>query len=139
MSLAAPPSPTQARLHRGVGLWPAIHCLLLVVYGAFPSSAADIAAHPKGRWLLAVDEQKHELIVLKRRRNSLEVAARHTVSPYPVSVAISPDGQRVSVASLWSRKVTIFEPVSGKASAGATIKQVASLSLPFNPRVQTYA
>ena len=31
------------------------------------------ADHPKGRWLLAVDEQKHELIVLKRRRNSLEV------------------------------------------------------------------
>jgi cytochrome c peroxidase len=97
---------------------------------------ADIAAHPKGRWLLTVDEQKHELIVLKRRRNSLEVAARHAVSPYPVSVAISPDGQRVSVASLWSRKVTIFEPVSGKASSGATIKQLAALPVPFNPRHQ---
>ncbi len=90
----------------------------------------DIVADPLGRWLLATDEQEHELIVLKREGDSLRVAGRHRVSPYPVSIAVSKSGERISVASLWSRKLTIFECLR----ESNVVIRGAEISLPFNPR-----
>jgi cytochrome c553 len=99
---------------------------------------ADLAADPMGRWMLTIDEQKHELIVLQRQHDSLSVAARHRVSPYPVSVAVSPSGERISVASLWSRKLTIFD-CSGDTNAPGEIEQLAEIPLPFNPREHQFS
>ncbi len=91
---------------------------------------ADIAADPKGRWLIAIDEQKHELIVLQRAGDGLVVVGRHRVSPYPVSIAVSPGGERISVASLWSRKLTVFD-CPGDSNI---VVRRAEIPLPFNPR-----
>jgi hypothetical protein len=99
---------------------------------------SDMAADPKGRWLITIDEQKHELVVLQREDDSLHVVARHRVSLYPVSIAVSPSGEQISVASLWSRKLTIFE-TSDDVSAPDKVKQLTEISLPFNPREHHFA
>jgi cytochrome c peroxidase len=98
---------------------------------------ADLVTDPKGRWLAAVDEWKHELIVLQREKASLRVVARHRVSLYPVSIAVSPAGSRLTVASLWSRKITIFASSAIK-TAPSPLKELAVASLEFNPRRQSF-
>ena len=97
-----------------------------------------IVTHPTKPWLLAVDEMLHELIVIEHSRGPLTVIARHAVAAYPVSVAVSPGGSRISVASLWSRKVTIFGLKEGKPD-GAVLKQIAVVPLEFNPRSQSFS
>src|SRR5262245_47169823 len=52
---------------------------------------AGLAVLPDGKHLLAVDEQRHELIALTFDGSSLAVRARLAVGPYPVSVAVQPD------------------------------------------------
>lgn len=90
----------------------------------------DLVAHPKSGLLLATDDKQHELIALKRNGSSLTVAQRLPVSPYPVTIAISPSGNRFSIASLWSRKLTIFEFAANRE----TIVRLAEIPLAFNPR-----
>jgi len=99
---------------------------------------ADLAAYPGSEWLLAVDERGHELVVLKRIGESLIVAARHPVSPYPVSVAISPSGKQITVASLWSRALTVFAVDPPDPITGLSLRQTGVASLSFNPRLQAY-
>jgi cytochrome c peroxidase len=90
----------------------------------------DLVAHPKSGLLLATDDKQHELIVLRRDGNTLSVAQRLAVSPHPVTIAISPNGNRLSIASLWSRKLTIFKFSADDNS----INRFAEIPLAFNPR-----
>ena len=53
---------------------------------------ADVAALAADGWLLAVDEKRHELLVLQWDAGALRIAERIPVSRYPVSLAVSPDG-----------------------------------------------
>ena len=69
-------------------------------------TAVAIAATVPGHdWVLATDEAAGELIAVACGKQ-LEVAWRVPVSGYPVSVAVSADGRRAVVASLWSRRLT---------------------------------
>src|SRR5688500_15544014 len=69
---------------------------------------ADVAALPTAGGLLALDEKLHELLVLQWETGELRIAERIPVSRYPVSIAVSSDGSRCTVASLWSRTITTF-------------------------------
>jgi YVTN family beta-propeller protein len=99
---------------------------------------ADIAVGPRGSRLFAVDEERHELIILDRDGESLRVVNRVPVSPYPVSIAISPDGSRIAVASLWSRKLTVFEPSIDLPPEAAQVRKLGEIPLPFAPRAQCF-
>jgi YVTN family beta-propeller protein len=96
-----------------------------------------LAAVPGGRLLLATDEAAHELLLIDRNENSLKTVARWPVAQYPVSVRVSPDGERCYVASLWSRRLSIVCLESGAENTQpAELSLVKSVSLPFAPRQQ---
>lgn len=102
---------------------------------AVGKTLADLQATPDGRFFLAVDEAAHELIALRRQGANLKVAARISVSPYPVTVRVSPDARRCYVASLWSRRLTAID-LSLPADGDATLTIAKTLELPFAPRLQ---
>ncbi len=83
--------------------------------------------------LVATDEATHELVLITIDGARLSITQRIKVSPYPVSVAISQDGQRAIVASLWSRRLSFVELAMGTESP-ARITHV--VDLPFAPRSQ---
>src|SRR5262249_51681079 len=91
---------------------------------------ADLTATPDGR-LLAVDEAADELIVLSRKGPKLQVVQRLKVSPAPVSVRVGPDGRRGTVASLWSRRLTVVDLEGERQPTVAR-----TIDLPFAPRHQ---
>jgi YVTN family beta-propeller protein len=93
----------------------------------------DLAVLPDHRHLLVVDEARHELVALSCGRAGLAVRARLNVGPYPASVAVQADGQRATVASLWSRRVEVIDLAS--LSSGA-LRVLATIPLPFAPRNQ---
>lgn len=111
---------------------------------AIGKQLSDLEAMPDGRHLLATDEPAHELIVCSHSGPAVAVAARLAVSPYPVSVAVSPDGRRACVASLWSRRLTLVDLSPLAASDNATdpgapeLRTLAAVPLPFAPREQVF-
>lgn len=96
------------------------------------SRLADIVRHPSGRWWLTVDEKGNELIVLGRVHNSLKIQQRHTLKN-PTRIACSYRHERVAVASLWSRTVTIFESIQDPPPGQFPLKKLATLRVSFNP------
>jgi YVTN family beta-propeller protein len=104
---------------------------------AVGNSLSALAAVPGGPFLLATDEASHELLLIGRRQNALNVVARLPVAAYPVSLRVSPDGKQCYVASLWSRRLSIVNVelnAEGKTPAGLSLAK--SVSLPFAPRQQ---
>jgi len=97
---------------------------------------ADVAALAAGGWLLAVDEKRHELLVLQWDAGALHLAERIPVSRYPVSIAVAPGGSHCTVASLWSRTITTFEIKSAKGPP--TLTKLNELVLSFAPSEQLY-
>ena len=93
------------------------------------SSAASIG---NMSWVLATDEAAHELLLIDGRTEQIGVAARASVPPYPVKVLCQPDGRRCFVASLWSRKLAVFDINFDRSTP--ELKFVTSVSLPFAPR-----
>ena len=90
---------------------------------------AWITAIPETQTLLAVDETGHQLLVMNVTGDSVRVAHRVPVSPYPVHVVYSPKSSRCFVTSLWSRRLTILD----LKPAPHVVSQV---DLPFAPRCQ---
>ncbi|MCI0361306.1 MAG: hypothetical protein L0211_22720 [Planctomycetaceae bacterium] len=99
---------------------------------------ADVAALPSAGWLLAVDEKRHELVVLQWEAGDLQIAQRIPVSRYPVSIAVSQGGTRCTVASLWSRTITTFGIEPAEAPAPPTLTNLNELVLSFAPSEQIY-
>jgi len=95
---------------------------------------ADLAAINGGQQLLAVDSHANELIVLNRNADGVTVASRLPVAQTPVSVSVANDARIVSVASLWSRRLTLFDAAVSSDSIELTRR--AELPLPFAPRLQ---
>jgi YVTN family beta-propeller protein len=95
---------------------------------------ADLALTPDGLRLLAVDEAAGELIVLQPRGSELLIMCRQSVGPGPVSLAITADGARCAVASLWSRRLTILN-LAPQEKVKDPPPVVATLTLPFAPRL----
>ncbi len=96
----------------------------------------DIVDLRDGRTLLTVDESRHELTVVNRDRGELKVVERIPVAHSPVSAVVSDNGRRVSVASLWSRRVTLFSVQRPSDSEVAKLTIDAVIDLPFAPRKQ---
>lgn len=112
---------------------------------AVGQTLSDIALVPGGRFLLATDEGAHELVVLGARATDdspggssprLEPMARLAVPDYPVSVRVSADGHRAYVASLWSRKLSVFDLAALNRADPPAPGPVRTFSLPFQPREQ---
>lgn len=105
---------------------------------AVGESLVDVAAIPTGGWLLAVDAEAHELVVMQWEADELQIRERVPVSHYPVNVAVSPDGSRCTVASQWSRTITTFgiEPAEDRASL--TLTKLDELPLSFAPGGQLF-
>ena len=99
---------------------------------------ADVAALGADGWLLAVDERHHELVVLKWEAGHLRIAERIGVSRYPISIAVSKDGSRCTVASLWSRTITTFAVAPAEGPAPLTLTKLNELVLSFAPGKQIY-
>src|SRR5690606_37338249 len=92
----------------------------------------DIARLTNGQGYLVTDEQAYELLWAKLGADrQIDIAERVKVSPYPVSVSVSADGQRVAVASLWSRQLTLLRFEGGESPKLATEHVI---DLPFAPR-----
>ena len=99
---------------------------------------ADVAALPAGGWLVAVDERRHELVVLQWDAGALRIAQRIAVSRYPVSIAVSPEGTRLTVASMWSRTISTFAVKPAAEPEPPTLTKVNELVLNFAPGRQLY-
>jgi YVTN family beta-propeller protein len=97
---------------------------------------SDICLTRDGRFLLAVDEEAHELVLFARTGAELSLAGRLRVSPYPVSVRVSGDGSHCFVASLWSRRLTIVRLDLSAERKSPAMSAAKVLDLPFAPRVQ---
>jgi len=97
----------------------------------------DLAVLPDRTHILVVDDERHELVALSFDGARLSVRARLTVAPYPASIAVQPDGQRATVASLWSRRVQVVDltPLSS-VSGSAPLRILHTIRLPFAPRNQ---
>jgi DNA-binding beta-propeller fold protein YncE len=95
----------------------------------------DLAVLPDGKQILTVDDERHELIALSHEDGRLRLRARLAVAPYPVSVAVQPDGKRAAIAALWSRRLQIIDltPLSSRSEA-PQLCVLHTLRLPFAPR-----
>jgi len=94
---------------------------------------SDLVATSDGRFL-ATDERGHQLVVLRKGdKHTIHVAERAEVSPYPVSVVVSDSAQWCSVASLWSRRLTLVD-IGPTAESKRQAPRV--IDLPFPPRAQ---
>lgn len=99
---------------------------------------ADVASLPFEGWLLAVDEKRHELLVLQWDADELRIAERIPISRHPVSIAVSPDGSRCTIASLWSRTITTFGIEAAEGPSPPKLNKLGELPLSFAPGDQMY-
>jgi YVTN family beta-propeller protein len=100
---------------------------------AFGKQLSDLQPVGANNSFVATDQSTHELILLRTEGTEVSVTERVAVSPYPVSIAVTHDGQRCIVASLWSRRLTFIDlPTSENEHARVT----RSLDMPFAPRCQ---
>jgi hypothetical protein len=92
----------------------------------------DVASIADTRRLLAVDSTAHELISLALKGDRVVPEQRLRVPSYPVDVCVTATGTRASVASLWSRRVSIIDLALGK------LKVLSTCDIPFAPRLQCW-
>ena len=95
---------------------------------------SDLAAVPDGQRLVAVDEERNELILLEHEGGKLSVLERLKVATAPVSVRVSADGSFCSVASLWARRLTLVS--IGEDEGRSRLRALGTIDLPFAPREQ---
>ena len=102
------------------------------ITGEFPIARQldDLVAIPNasGRFL-GVDSSEHQVISLTLNDRPL-VTSRQTVSGDPVSLVVSADGDVVSVASLWSRRITLL--------ATDSLSVLTEIDIPFAPLKQVF-
>ena len=93
----------------------------------------DLIGHSDPGLLLAVDSTSHELLQIAVTKDALQVTSRMTVADYPASVVIMPSGDQASVASRWSRRVTL---VMLAADHRNPLRATRIIDLPFAPQKQ---
>jgi cytochrome c peroxidase len=100
---------------------------------------SDLVPCPEDdRFLLATDEERHRLLLLRDEGPKLAVVAEINVPPYPVSACMTGDG-RCLVASLWSRRLTVVRVrLDGDRHASPALALLRSFPLPFAPRQQLW-
>ena len=89
-----------------------------------------VALERCGRWLLALDPETHQMIVigLDTESRTLDVMQRVTLPRYPQNLAVDSASGQVAVASLWSRTVTFCT----LSDAGRLMIRTQT-SMPFAP------
>ena len=101
---------------------------------------ADLALH--GSHLLVVDSERSQLHVLQVSRESATVRQSIPVPRHPVTIEISHYGKLCTVASLWSRKLTVINLLAPDDDAADGFRfdpeLIATLDLPFAPREQIF-
>jgi hypothetical protein len=100
---------------------------------------SDIAALENGsaNLLLLTDQAAHELLVVRQRGELFEVRQRIAVARHPVSIAVSPDGETVAVAGLWSRRVTLLSRSNSPEDIDSTIaSEISNLKSQSRDRTQ---
>ncbi len=101
---------------------------------------SDLAVVDNGKFLVATDERRHELILICRDETGLRVLERLPVAHTPVSIAIAANRSLVAVTSLWARRVTFFEISYDDIADDRSLKLSlrAMIDLPFAPRRQHF-
>jgi YVTN family beta-propeller protein len=79
--------------------------------------------------ILATDEAANELVQFELRDGELRETRRIKTAISPVSVRVSDDGKRATVACLWPRQIQVFD-LGGEQPSSVLI------DLPFAPRQQ---
>jgi DNA-binding beta-propeller fold protein YncE len=100
---------------------------------------SEMQVIPGFDYVLLTDEGRHELVLLEFNMDEtpqLAVLERLPVSEYPVSLHVAPDGLWCTVASLWSRMLTMIELHTEGESGGPLLRVVHEIELPFAPREQ---
>jgi YVTN family beta-propeller protein len=105
---------------------------------------SDLIGLPTSRFLLALDEDRHQLILLDAIGSRLRIVQRLDVPHSPVRLQLSADGRLCAVTSLWSRRVTLIDVTQSKAETQAkertpprlTVRQ--TLDMPFAPRLSKF-
>ena len=109
---------------------------------------SDIHAVPDTTKIVVTDFAAHELIFASVGESSIRVVRRLPVARYPVSVAVSPDGETFAVASLWSRRLSLGQipkaninstEASSAAQNSTASFDVETIDLPFAPRCVVFA
>ena len=91
---------------------------------------SDVAVHPDGVHLLALDRPGDALLWLEVAGDAIKVVVSHKVAVDPVSIAVSADGKTAAVASQRSRTLTLLNLGADPASPWSIRK---ALDLPFSP------
>lgn len=99
-------------------------------------TVSDLVITPNGKYVLAVDNQPGELVVLRRQGARLEASLRAPVAPFPVSVCVTSDGTRCVVASRWSRRLTLVDLSPTGPDGGISARVVKMIDLDFAPHAQ---
>ena len=69
---------------------------------------SDVKSIPDSRYLVATDEEASELLLLEALEDDVKIIRRSSAPHSPVSVAVAKSKAFVTVASLWSRRVSLF-------------------------------
>lgn len=100
-------------------------------------SLSGLAVLPGGTRFLVTDEARHKIVSLFLDGRELKLESRQSTVPYPVGVAVSPDGRFATVAGLWSRQLQLLDLARSESQADRLSPRVASaIPLPFAPRLQ---
>lgn len=83
-------------------------------------------------WCLLLDREQNEVLI-SSQTDPFRVLVRHQVTRDPVSMAFVDPGGIISVASLWSRRVTLLHI---EYTQPPSLKTIAVLDLPFAPLEQ---
>lgn len=84
----------------------------------------------RGR-VLVTDSEKSRLAVLQVDRDAARLLNETSLPTHPVTIRVSQDGLRCSVASLWARSLSVL---ALRDSASAPVRLLGSVALPFSPR-----
>jgi sugar lactone lactonase YvrE len=80
-------------------------------------------------FLLAVDEESHELRLLRAEADRVEVVAKIATPPYPVGVAFDAQRGHAYVTSLWSRRLSRFTVESDASPTALSLDKTLDLEM----------
>lgn len=93
---------------------------------------SDLVAVPQHGLLLVLDEENHQLVVLKHNNDQWMIVSRSTIADFPIRLLLDPATNRCFIASLWSRTVTALKLSVVEHSTKARL--AGTIRLPFEPR-----
>jgi hypothetical protein len=99
---------------------------------------SDVVVLPGSSELLVSDFAGGSVIVLRHAAGRVDVADRIDVAKWPVSIAVNKTGSFGSVASLWSRRLTILQCSKSKNADANLIRALHQIDLPFAPRAAKF-